>query len=90
MNLAKNHDFKEFSFPQKVNGGQQILTKVALLKNMMSQLSKTGPGIILSLPEQFKVAYKNTTHFMYKIMYKSIQKFVYRPISQIWCDLLFQ
>jgi len=67
-----------------------MLTKVALLKNMMSQLSKTVPGVILSFPEQFKVASKNTSHFMYKIMYKSIQKFFYRPISQIWCDLLFQ
>ena len=36
-----------------------MLTKVALAKNMMSQLSKTVPDVILSFREQFKVASKN-------------------------------
>ena len=68
MNLAKNHDFEEFSFQDLVNSGQQMLTKVALVKNMMSQLSKTVPYVILSFPEHFKIPLKNTSFFMYKIM----------------------
>ena len=61
MNLAKNHDFEEFSFQELVNNGQQMLTKVFLLKNMMSQLSKTVPEVILSFPEHFKISLKNTS-----------------------------
>ena len=68
MNLAKNHDFEEFSFQELVNSGQQMSTKVALVKNMMSQLSKTVPCVILSFPEHFKIPLKNTSFFMYKIM----------------------
>ena len=68
MNLAKNHDFEEFSFQDLVNSGQQMLTKVAFVKNMMSQLSKTVPYVILSFPEHFKIPLKNTSFFMYKIM----------------------
>ena len=61
MNLTKNHDFEEFSFQELVNNGQQMLTKVILLKNMMSQLSKTVPEAILSFPEHFKIPLKNTS-----------------------------
>ena len=52
MNLAKNHDFEEFSFQELVNSGQQMLTKVALLKNMMFQLSKSVPHVILKVLQQ--------------------------------------
>jgi len=38
-----------------------MLTKVILLKNMMSQLSKTVPEVILSFPEHFKISLKNTS-----------------------------
>ena len=62
-----------------------MLTKVALLTNMMSQLSKTVPGVILSFPEQFIVASKNTSYFMYKIMRKSTQKNV---LSANFSDLM--
>ena len=55
MNLAKNHDFEEFSFQELVNSGQQTLTKVALVKNMMFQFSETVPDVILSFPEHFKI-----------------------------------
>ena len=68
MNLAKNHDFEEFSFQELVNSGQQMLTKVVLVKNMMSQLSKTVPYLILSFPEHFKLPLKNISLFMYKNM----------------------
>ena len=38
MNLAKNHDFTEFSFYQMnlVHSGQQMLNKVVLVKNSQS------------------------------------------------------
>ena len=68
MNLAKNHDFEELSFQELVNNGQQMLTKVVLVKNMMSQLSKTVPEVILSFLQQLKIPPKNTSCFMYKIM----------------------
>ena len=60
MNLAKNHDFTEFGFYQIVNSGSQMLTKVALVKNMMSQLSKTVSEVILSFPGHFLISLKNT------------------------------
>ena len=55
VNLAKNHDFTEFGFHQIVNNDQQILTKVALMKNMISQIFKTVPNVILSLLEHFLI-----------------------------------
>ena len=60
VNLAKIYDFTEFGFHQIVNGGQQMLTKVALVKNMLSQLSKTVSEVILSFPEHFLISLKNT------------------------------
>ena len=51
MNLAKNHDFTEFRFHQIVNNGQQMLTQVVSVKNMISQLSKTVSDVILSFSE---------------------------------------
>ena len=63
MNLTKNHDFEEFSFQELVNNGQQMLTKVALVRNMMSQLSKTVPDVILSSSKHF-LFFRKITSFL--------------------------
>ena len=52
MNLAKNHDFTEYSFHQIVISRQQNnVDQSALVKNMMSQLSMAVSDVILSFPE---------------------------------------
>ena len=51
MNLAKNHDLTEFSFHQKnlVHSGQQMLTKVALVKNVVTQHHTAARRVVASL-----------------------------------------
>ena len=74
VNLAKIYDFTEFGFHQIVNGGQQMLTKVALVKNMLSQLSKTVSEVILSFPEHFLISLKNTSFLCTKLCRNSQEK----------------
>ena len=51
MNLAKNHDLTEFSFHQinLVHSGQQMLTKVALVKNVVTQHHTAARRVVASL-----------------------------------------
>ena len=51
MNLAKNHDLTEFSFHQinLVHSGQQMLTKVALVKNVVTQPHTAARRVVASL-----------------------------------------
>ena len=53
--FRKIHDFTQFWFPQIVNISQRVMTKVALMKNMISQIFKTVPNVILSLLEHFLI-----------------------------------
>ena len=51
MNLAKNHDLTEFSFHQinLVHSGQQMLTKVPLVKNVVTQHHTAARRVVASV-----------------------------------------
>ena len=55
---------------------QQMLTKVALLKSMMSQLSKTRPGVILSVPKLFLNFRKITSFLLVFWKFQKSSKFI--------------
>ena len=51
-----------------------MLTKVALVKNMLSQLSKTESEVILSFPKHFLFSLKNTSFLCTKLCINSQEK----------------
>jgi len=75
VNLSKNHNFEKFSFQELVNSGQQLLTKVALMKNMRSQLSKSVSEVILSSSEHFLFFLKITSFLVVFLKIQQIMKF---------------
>ena len=51
MSFRQIHILQDLQSQELVNNGQQMLTKVSLVKNMISQLSKTVSDVILSFSE---------------------------------------
>ena len=63
MSFRQIHILQNLQSQELVNSGQQMLTKVALVKNMMSQLSKTVPDVIFLSLEHF-LFFRKITSFL--------------------------